>query len=606
MGKEENNFGFPDEYTKITDADAAKEISFTSFLDGSDNSGLLKGLHSDLEDTESSLNKELESLYDDIIGSAPKEAVPKPMDMLIGTEDEEESESASHPLDDLWMSPEDYIEMPSPQKQEKAKEKADAPAAAGANGEGDASAIPEKPDTAANATAKKDEEDIYSLISSFKSGVLADDKFGSILDETEKSSGFSETSTDFSKINSFFGNDKKENEAFNEKIDDYLSGDFKPIQLTAEGDEEIKFESLDSEGGASFAKGSGAPTRFSAGRTGDSAPSKEKASTPSKQKDSAPSKQKKKKNKGSEIARKIVLTISIIVIIVSSGVLAEQYIYEPWKFKKQQTEVSDIIASSVEEGEEDAVITTEDLEGEYSDLTLPEGMLKKYAQLFAANQDLAGWISIPGFDINLPIAQGSDNDYYLHRDIYGKYTMYGVPFFDYRMTDLKDLVKNTVVYGHNMRHDDLIFGLLENYREISGFEQAPVVECNTIYGDHTWFVYAVFITNSKEEDDNGYSFPYNFINCSDAKFKTYIEEIDKRKLYSTGVDISESDRILTLSTCCYDFDDARLVVVCREKRTGESSAVDTSKASLNTNPKYPQAWYDVNNKSNPYANDSRW
>ena len=69
-----------------------------------------------------------------------------------------------------------------------------------------------------------------------------------------------------------------------------------------------------------------------------------------------------------------------------------------------------------------------------------------------------------------------------------------------------------------MRHDDLIFGMIENYREISGFKSAPVIECNTIYGDQLWFVYAVFITNSRTSDDNGYLFPYNFIDVSDAKF----------------------------------------------------------------------------------------
>ena len=252
-------------------------------------------------------------------------------------------------------------------------------------------------------------------------------------------------------------------------------------------------------------------------------------------------------------------------------------------------------------------VIDEKVKSENPNVNYPDGMLAKYAQLYAANSDLAGWISIPGLEINLPIAQTDDNEYYLKKDIYGKYTSYGVPFFDYRIDDLRNLPRNTVVYGHNMRHDDYIFGMLENYREIEGgFAQAPVIECNTIYGDHTWFVYAVYITNSKASQDNGYLFPYNFINVGTAKFADYIKEIDKRKLYTTGVDINENDRILTLSTCCYDFDGARLVVVAREKRDGESVSVDASRAYYNENPKYPQAWYDANKKTNPYAEDARW
>ena len=108
--------------------------------------------------------------------------------------------------------------------------------------------------------------------------------------------------------------------------------------------------------------------------------------------------------------------------------------------------------------------------------------------------------------------------------------MYGVPFFDYRIENFKELPRNTVVYGHNMHYDDLIFGKLENYRDIRGFKDAPTIECNTIYGDYTWLVYAAFITNSTASQDNGYMFTYNWIDISDSKFMEYINE--NRRKYS--------------------------------------------------------------------------
>lgn len=314
---------------------------------------------------------------------------------------------------------------------------------------------------------------------------------------------------------------------------------------------------------------------------------------------------KKKAGGAGEVVRKIVLSISIITIIVSCGILVNTYFIEPYRFKSSSDDLVAQMSESINEKGDSTQIDEQDKQNYSGDY--PEGMLAKYAKLYAANDDLRGWITISGFDINLPIAQGTNNSYYLKKDIYGKYTSYGVPFFDYRMTDFKNLHKNTVVYGHNMRHDDYIFGMLENYRFIDeGFKKAPVIECNTIYGDFTWFVYAVFITNSSESQDNGYLFPYNFIDVSDSKFAAYIEEIDKRKLYTTGVDINETDKILTLSTCCYDFDEARLVVVARLRREGESVLVDTSKAYYNEDPKYPQIWYDVNKKTNTHASDARW
>ena len=313
----------------------------------------------------------------------------------------------------------------------------------------------------------------------------------------------------------------------------------------------------------------------------------------------------KKKNSKSDIIRKVVLSLSIITIVISCGILINTYFIEPYRFKASSDVLVEQMSVNIDTHDKSATVNDQ-MKNDNPDTEFPEGMLAKYAQLYAQNNDFSGWITIEGFGINLPIAQGDNNNYYLKRDIYKKYTSYGVPFFDYRMTNFKTLHRNTVVYGHNMRHDDYIFGMLENYRTIDGFAQAPVIECNTIYGDHTWFVYAVFITNSDPKDDNGYFFPYNFIDVSTEKFADYIKEIDKRKFYTTGVDINENDKILTLQACVYDFDGAMIVVVAREKREGESISVDTSKAYLNPNPKYPQKWYDVNKKNNSYAEDTRW
>lgn len=313
--------------------------------------------------------------------------------------------------------------------------------------------------------------------------------------------------------------------------------------------------------------------------------------------------QPKKPAGSGEIIRRVVLSLSAIIIVVCLAYLGLHYVYMPIKAKNVEQQFVEDMSSHAEKYGEDVVDAS--LEKEYG-MDFPEGMLAKYAPLYAQNKDLRGWIRIDGLNIEYPIVQGDDNDYYLKRDVYGKWTDYGVPFFDYRMEDFKTLHRNTVIYGHNMRYDDLIFGMLEDYRVPEGFKKAPVIECNTIYGDYMWLVYGVFITNSDPDDDNGYCLPYNFIDVDNQKFGEYIQEIDKRKLYSTGVDINENDKILTLSTCCYDFDGARLVVVARLLREGESINTNSYVVTENMNPKYPQAWYVKNKKENTYADDARW
>ena len=233
-------------------------------------------------------------------------------------------------------------------------------------------------------------------------------------------------------------------------------------------------------------------------------------------------------------------------------------------------------------------------------------ILPKYESLLAGNADLRGWISVPEYGIDLPIVQGPDNDYYLRRSFSGEWSLAGTPFFDYRVADFIDLPRNTVVYGHNMRRNDIMFGVFQNLRTVEGYRNCPVIGVDTLFRDYRWFVYAVFITNIDPAQDNGYFFAYNHVDISDADFEGYLREIDRRKFYTTGVEISPEDKLLTISTCCYDFKDARLVVVARMQRENEADLPDTSLAAENPSPKYPQVWYDAYHTANPYASDAPW
>ena len=219
-------------------------------------------------------------------------------------------------------------------------------------------------------------------------------------------------------------------------------------------------------------------------------------------------------------------------------------LYEGWYndyFTKQ-------LAGQVQTGLDESAWA--DIRAKYPNVNFPEGMNPAYAALYAANQEMVGWLKIPNMKyIDFPIVQGKDNDKYLKLDYYGRTTSYGNPFLDFR-NNIKELDRNTIIFGHHMRSGDQVFSELTDYLTIDGFKRNPVIEYNTLYADYQWKVYAVFLTNSKAEHDNGYIFNYIFTNLSsDDKFKEYISEIDQRKLYSTGVDIRPDDKILTLSTC---------------------------------------------------------
>ncbi|MBR2869064.1 MAG: class B sortase [Clostridia bacterium] len=312
--------------------------------------------------------------------------------------------------------------------------------------------------------------------------------------------------------------------------------------------------------------------------------------------------EEKKQNKKSlrNVFRAVSYTASIICLILSVGYLLNYYVIEPWRHNKQTQNLSDMLETTAISNTD--IDPLEQVRKDYPGVDFPDGMNLAFALLYSQNPEIAGWVRINGTDIDFAVMQSEDNNKYLKTDFFGKSTNYGQPYFDYRNA-LRTLDRNTIIHGHNMRHDDKIFGTLEKYRNPQAFIDAPIIEMKTLYGNYTFKIYAVFIVNSSLEQDNGKRFYYNFTQAADDDFQKYLTELDKRKLYTTGVDITKYDKIITLSTCCYDFYDARLAVVGRLIREGESTEIDPSLVTVNENPKFPQAYYDATKTVNPYKND---
>lgn len=307
-----------------------------------------------------------------------------------------------------------------------------------------------------------------------------------------------------------------------------------------------------------------------------------------------------KGDKFGEMLRKTILNIAVLTMLVCGGILLNIYLVSPYL---NDREAQKTIQLKTEDNLFSGWATAKD---KYPGIDFPTGMQLKFAELFVTNKDFSGWLSIPGTGIDLPVVQGKDNDEYLKKSFYGEKSKYGCCFLD-SSNGIAKLDRNTVIYGHNMQSDNMMLGPLESYKKIDTFKSAPLISFSTLYTDTKWKIYAVFISNGAESGDNGYLFNYIFRNLSsDDAFSAYIRQVDQRKLYTTGVDILPGDKILTVSTCVYDFKDARLAVVARMVREGESEDVDLSKVVLKKSPRYPQAWYTAKGQTNPYKNAENW
>lgn len=250
--------------------------------------------------------------------------------------------------------------------------------------------------------------------------------------------------------------------------------------------------------------------------------------------------------------------------------------------------------------------------------TFPEGIREEFKQAYAVNNNLVGWLSIPGTEMDTAVLQGDDNNYYLKRDFYERYTSetiatnYGNIYLDYRCSNT-EISKNTVIHGHTTGKSDGIpkqsFRSLYDFRDKNHFIKNPIIRYSTLYKDYTFKICAVFLSSTQTKDDNGYFFNYIYPDMSEGNMVGYIEQVKQRMLYETGVSLEPTDKVITLSTCIYDYGknvDTRLVVVGRLLHEGESESIDPSFVKDNPDYRRPQVWYNRNGKQNPYKNAEKW
>lgn len=178
----------------------------------------------------------------------------------------------------------------------------------------------------------------------------------------------------------------------------------------------------------------------------------------------------------------------------------------------------------------------------------PAQMLSEYQNI---NQDVVGILKVEGTRIRYPILQGKDNDYYLNHTIDGKRTTAASVFMDYtNKADYSDL--NTVLYGHNMNNGSMFHELIL-YREQAHLDKYGIMTVTTQDKVITYQIFSVYPT----EPEYDYRTP-NY--TSKQLAQSFLDRIAARSIVQKEVELTPESQVLTLSTCVYDFDDARLAV----------------------------------------------
>ena len=189
-------------------------------------------------------------------------------------------------------------------------------------------------------------------------------------------------------------------------------------------------------------------------------------------------------------------------------------------------------------------------------------ILPELTDLYAENPDLVGILEVVGTDINYPVVQTiSDPEYYLRRDFYGKESTSGTLFVDYRC-DIVNPTTNTIIYGHNMRSGTM-FGGLKRYLKQDYYQSHKSIIFKTLYEEQEYEIVGVGLSAVGYDDDENYKY-YDFINAvTGSELQEFLNNIQSLSVYDETIDISATDKILTLSTCNSYTEDGRMFVVAK-------------------------------------------
>lgn len=256
-------------------------------------------------------------------------------------------------------------------------------------------------------------------------------------------------------------------------------------------------------------------------------------------------KRKSKHRKENNKIKKIILLFLVIIFILGIGYIC-YYCYNSYKSKKDNTEILNNIEidnTQVIEEKTERMLQLEELQKE--------------------NEEIIGWLEIEDTNINLPVCQGTDNEFYLTHN-YKKEKVTGGALFLDKDFDMVNGSSNYLIYGHRNKQN-LMFEDLMKYAKEDFYNSHKNIKFTTLKDDSTYEIMAVFYSRVYYKSEQDVFRYYYFVNAeNEEQYNEYVNNAKKVSIYDTGVTANYGDQLLTLSTCEYSQEDGRFVVVAKK------------------------------------------
>lgn len=261
-----------------------------------------------------------------------------------------------------------------------------------------------------------------------------------------------------------------------------------------------------------------------------------------------------------EIVILCLLSVVGIVAIIKLGSILLGYFDGDSTYKTLQQYVLLPEEDNVSSKEADKQGTGQDASPTPDDMEADESGYVYYGQppqvdfdaLRAMNSEVTGWIYGPGTSINYPVVKGSDNSYYLTHMFDGKENNCGCIFMDC-LNEPDFTNTNSIIHGHHMKNGSM-FASLPGYSSQSYYDTHPVIWLITPGKSYRADIFTGFVTDAESD-----VWQIEFANKED--YRQWLDKMLSNSAFNSDIKPETDDKIITLATCSYDYDNARFVVM---------------------------------------------
>lgn len=269
---------------------------------------------------------------------------------------------------------------------------------------------------------------------------------------------------------------------------------------------------------------------------------------------------KKKKTKETRVKRMkikrrkricwMVISLTSLAVLIFAGLNINNWNKDNKQTKKIQKQIEEVIKVEEVQPSENETIVNEpskeiDKNNDYWNYIKLPLINVNFDELLKKNSDTVAFLKVNGTNINYPVVQAQDNNYYLNHSYNKNKSDAGWVFLDYR-NNINELDQNTIIYAHG-RWDTTMFGSLKNVFKNNWYEKTDnyVIHLSTTTYNSLWQIFSVYSIPTET-----YYLTSSF--GTTESYQNFLNTIAGRSKWQFNAEVNTNDKILTLSTCYND------------------------------------------------------